>query len=800
MQFSLRKWLPVLIGCSVWTAAAADTFTVREIEVRGLNRISLGAVLLALPVRPGELMTDEVAALSMHRLYATGDFNDITLSRDGDKFIVTVSERPTIGNVEFSGNKQMDTDRLRTIIEQQGLRSGEALNTQSLAEIKQSLEDFYHGAGMYQARVEAVVEELPRNRVNVRLEFTEGVSAQIRQIHFIGNHSFPEDVLRAQLQLRDDVPWWNFMANQRYDSQKFRGDLETLRTYYLDRGFARFKIENTAVSMTPDRKALYLTVTVDEGEPYAIGEVAVRGNPLEFGPTMQDLLEVKPGDAYSQTEIARNEKILANFLGKFGYANSVVRAVPRFDDEARTVGLDFFVEPGARIYVSQVRITGNTATDDPVIRREMRQMDGTWLSNEAVDLSKDRLNRTGFFETVDFEQTPAGTAPDLVNLDVKVKEQPTGAISGGIGFGTDSGLILRASVSQSNLFGWGTRAVVAAYENDYRKHFELGYTDPYYTVDNVSLGGRIFYDSYDGDDDNVIDYTNKTWGFDLTAGYPLSETLQVDYSLGYRHSKIRNRGAYFVQGDVFWAQYQSLDRQHGTFVTYPATVSLTRSSLDRAIFPTAGSRQTVSLTAALPNSDLRYYKTRAETAFYLPFNREHTVGVSLRACGGYADGYGKKGGQDERVPFWENFYLGGSEWLRGFDHNSIGPRAVFYGSHSRTALGGNAYWAASLEFYTPTPLLPEEYKNSVRTSVFFDLGSLWDTRHGDYKFLRNGGGHRVGDRADDESGPGKYRSAVGVGLTWMSPVGPLVFSFAKAVKKQPHDDTEVFNFSIGGSF
>lgn len=782
---------------NVWAATAQNT-VVNNIQVRGLNRVTRGAVLLALPIKPGDAVTQENVARSMKQLYATGDFDEVKLSQDGGTLYVDVTERPTIAGVQFSGNSNISDDNLRPVIEQQGLKEGEPLNTRDLSQVQKSLEDFYHGAGMYQAQVKPVVTVLPRNRVNVKLEFSEGISAEIQQINIVGNKAFDDSTLLAQMQLRDDVPWWNFMSNQKYDVQKFHADLDALRSYYLNHGYLKFKIENTAVEMTPDKKGLYLTIVINEGEQYRVGKSTVQGNTLTYGEGLTSLLSLKEGNVYSQNEVTDNEKILKDYLGKYGYAYSEVKAVPTFDDKEHKVDLAFNVEPGSRVYVAQIQISGNDTTDDTVIRREMRQMDGTWLSNEALETSKTRLNRTGYFESVDIDMQRSGTTADVVTLDTKVKEQPTGAIQGAIGFGTDSGLLLSASVSQSNLFGWGTKGVISAYKNDYRKHMELAYTDPYFTVDNISLGGRVYLDRYYGDDDDVVDYDNRTIGMEINSGYPLAENWRVDYAAGYENSRITNTGRRFQQADLFWKKYSSNpDNRTATFNNYNLTFSLTHNALDRAVFPTDGNKQVLTAMATAPNSDNQYYKFTAETYHFYPFDIDHLWVFSVRARAGFADGYG----DDERLPFFKNFYLGSSSWLRGFDHNSIGPKAIYYRKldgetsqtydkahayESSTSVGGNAFWAASAEMFVPTPLVPEAYKASVRTSFFYDVGALWDTHGDDYYYNSN----KAGD----------YRASVGVAFTWVSPIGPLSFSLSKAVKKMDGDDTQFFTFDIGGTF
>ena len=774
------------------TVAMANTndFVIDNIQVKGINRVSLGAVLLALPVSKGDMLTQEKSALAMKRLYATGNFDDVRLLRDGNTFIVDVKERPTIGVIEFVGNSQVEQKALKDVIEQQGMRQGEALNVQALNDIVKSLEDFYHSAGMYQAKVKPILTYLPRNRVDIKLQFTEGVSAKIEQINIVGNKSFSEDVLLAQMQLRDEVPWWNFFANAKYDSQKFRADLESLKSYYLDRGFVAFKIESTGVELTPDKKGIYLTITINEGEQYKVGKSYLRGNTLKFGEQMQELLTLDEGEIYSHSQVTAVEESIKDFLGKFGYAYSRVEAYPTYNDKDKVVDLDFFVEPGSRVNVSQVLVTGNTSTDDTVIRREVRQMDGTWLSNEAINLSRDRLNRTGFFETAEVKTTRAGSNTDTVNVEVEVKEQPTGSISGGIGYGTNSGMMIQAGISQNNVFGWGTRATLMAYDNDYRQHIEAGYTDPYFTVDQISLGGRVYYDKFEGEDADVIAYNNKTIGFDINSGYPLSETISVRYSLGFESTRIENVGLNFGQGDYFWNIYGYKGKRKGTFNNFTAAFSASRNNLDRTVFPTSGSRQSFGVSGTVPSSDLQYYKIMADSYHYFPIDNEHDFVFGLKGRVAYGNGYGKKHGRNQVLPYFENFYLGGTEWLRGFKHNSVGSKAIYGNRYGDENVGGNALWALSAEFHVPTPFVAEAYKRQIRTTMFLDAGALWDTKSSTYV---KGTNLDYQDLSD-------YRVSAGVALNWMSPIGPLVFSLAKSIKDYDGDETETFNFNIGGNF
>lgn len=770
---------------------------VEDIKVRGLNRVSLGAVLLALPIRQGDVLNKDKVALAMKRLYATGNFSNVSLGLEGNALIVNVSELPTIGSISFAGNEQIQEEALRNVVEQQGLRPGEPINVQTLRQIEQSLLDFYHSAGMYQAEVKSVLTYLPRNRVEVKLQFYEGKAAAIDQINIVGNKAFSEAELVAQLELRDDVPWWNVISNSRYDAQKFSGDLETLRSFYLDRGYVRFNIDSTQVSITPDKKSLYLTIAVTEGDKYTVGNCTLQGDTLKYGDQMRELITLEKGSTYSAREVTLTEKMLTNYLGKFGYAYSKVVAVPEYDETNKVVNLNFMVEPGKRVYVTNVNITGNNQTNDTVIRREINQMDQTWLSNEAVEASKARLNRTGYFETADIATKRVGTSGDTVALDVTVKEQPTGSIQGSIGYGTSSGFMIQAGISQSNVFGWGTSANISAYQNDYREHIELGYTNPYWSIDQISLGGRVYYDNFHGDDADVVSYDNETIGLDLSTGYPISDNIYVTYTLGMQMLSIKSNKI-FLQAADFWRTYGDGGLSND-FVNYSFKINLNRNNLDRTVFPTSGSRQNFSAFSTIPKgSDLQYYKLDLQSFHYFPLNENHDFIFAIRGRGAYGNGYGSVDGLKQKLPFFDNFYLGGDQWLRGFERNSVGPRALYPAEGGTVTiddddnLGGNALWALSAELIVPTPFISEAYKSQVRTSIFLDAGSLWDTNASDYTAGYSG--------APDYSDPMNYSASAGISVTWMSPVGPLSFSLARPVKEQPGDDSQVFSFDIGGRF
>ena len=429
---------------------------IKDIKIRGLYRVTRGAVLLSLPIRAGDDVSKDDVSDALKKIYATHDFDEVSASYTNESLVIQVRERPTIVGVTYTGNNNIKEEQLDEIIHGQGIKVGETLNVMKLKELQSSLEDYYHSMGRYQAKVSTILVYLPRNRVDVKFNFTEGVAAKIEQINIVGNKSFPEDKLLAQLELRDQVPWWNFVADRNFQAQKFNGDLETIRSYYMNRGYVRFDIESTRVEITNDQKSIYLTVAIKEGDQYSFRNFHVIGETYGHTKEMESMIPLVKGDIYDAAQVSHTEEMLASYMGKFGYAYTKVKAYPVIDDKNKLVDINFNVEPGHRIYVTDIKIIGNTVTTDEVIRREMRQMDGTWLSNEAVSTSKHRLDQLGFFDTVDIKPEHTGTNEDTVEVVTKVKERPTGSIKAGVGFGTETGLNFNGEISQDNFLGFAS--------------------------------------------------------------------------------------------------------------------------------------------------------------------------------------------------------------------------------------------------------------------------------------------------------------------------------------------------------
>lgn len=817
--------LAVLLGSLGATAQAADDFQVEDIQVKGLQRVALGAALTHIPFNVGDNLNEFRVSQSIKALYKSGHFSDVVVSRDANTVIYRVRERATISAITFDGNKDLKEEQLTESLDGSDIRVGETLDMTVISGIEVGLEDFYHSVGKYNADVKANVTHLPRNRVNIDFVFKEGDAAAIEQINIVGNEKFSDAELLERIELTYDSPWWDFMAQDRYQKQTLQGDMETIQSYYLDRGYLQYKVDSTQVSMTPDKEGVYITLNVTEGELYTVSEVDFIGDMAGFEKTIRAITPIKTDTLYNGALVTYSEDLVSKFLGRYGYAYPKVITIPEIDEENKTVKLVLSVDPGKRVYVNRINFKGNHVTAEHVLRREMRQMEGAWLSNNLVEGSKAWVQRLPYMETVEFETNQLPGEDDLVDIDFEVKEQPSGSFTAGIGYGSQTQLSLNAGVQQNNFLGTGNRLGFSINTSSYSRSANVSYTDPYFTVDGVSLGGNIFYQEFDAGNANLVEYNNKTYGVGLTLGFPINEYVRLSFGLGYKNNGITRLETY-EQIQSFYEVYSDPNDPDGglSFESFDVNAAISRSTLNRGTFPTAGSQQSLSYKMTTPNSDVNYFKINLDTKWYFPLTRDQRWTVLAKFQLGYGNGYGSVEGNDQILPFWENFRAGGSGTLRGFESNIVGPRAIYRRSTSipgtpdavgsaggcclgpdhdfiqtsTRSVGGNAIAIAGLELIVPTPFLDEGFSNSVRSSIFIDAGNVWDTEFSldDYKDLN--GVER--DKIADYSDVGRYRASAGLSVQWLSPMGPMIFSFAKTLKEEEGDDTEFFSFNIGQTF
>ena len=817
----------ILVGASFSGNGWAETFQpfeVTDIQVEGLQRVALGAALLNLPIKVGDSVDQVKLQQAIKSLYASNNFENIDVSQDAGVLIVRVKERPTISTITFEGNKDIKDEQLQESLDSSGVKEGESLDRTMISGIEKGLQDFYYGVGKYGAKVEAQIINLPRNRVELRFNFTEGLAAEIKQINVVGNTEFSDAELIGMLELKDFVAWWDFFGQRRYQKQMLQADLETIKNHYHNLGYIRFEVTSTQVAMTPDRKGLYITINVDEGKRYKVKDVNLTGELMGREELMRAILPLKAGDMYSGADVTFTEEMYAKYLGRFGYAYPEVKTYPEIDDETNEVTLNINVKPGKRVYVRNINFTGNTVTKDEVLRRKLRQMEGAWLNADQVEMSKANLNRLGFFETVDTETVQVPGTDDLVDVNFKVKEQASGSFNAGIGYGTGSGLSLQFGIQQNNFLGTGNQAGISINTNKYQKSLNISYTDPYFTKDGVSLGGSIFWSEFDANDANLERYKNSSYGVALNSGFPLNEYNRINGGVAFRHNTISEISSY-EQALKFYNIYRDSDDPNAdlSFNNFELSLGWSRSTLNRGTFPTAGSSQRLNGKMTVPGSDLEYFKADFDADFYFPIDRAHNFVFLTRGRLGYGNGYGTYNGNDQILPFWENYYAGGSGAMRGFKSNSVGPRSFYlyreglpcspqssgsgcsiYGDpntidvNTGRSIGGNAIATISAEMIVPVPFLDEAYSKSLRASLFVDAGNVWDTEfdYDSYRYLPVTEFDKLADYAD----PARIRASAGLSVQWLSPMGPMVFNLAWPIKEYVGDETEIFSFNIGKTF
>lgn len=760
----------------------ADTqlpFKVHDIRVEGLQRLPVERVYASLPIQAGDTVNRDQVVDAVQRLFATGNFEDVQLGRDGDDLVVIVAERPSIARIELSGNKSIDEENLRKGLTEAGLAEGEVFQRSTLQAIAGELERQYVSQGRYGADIKTESVALPRNRVALKIEIYEGKAARIRNINIVGNQLFDDEILLEDFELHSSGFWSFIKGDDKYSREKLGGDLERLRSYYLDRGYINFSIESTQVSVTPDRRSVFITVNVAEGEQYTVNEVNLAGDLVVEEEQLRPLLIVKKGQVFSQQLVTYTNDLIKRRLGNEGYTFAEVNGREHnANDEDHTVDVTFYVDPGRKVYVRRINFSGNAKTDDEVLRRELRQFEQAPANTSLVDLSRQRLQRLGYFSVVEADTPRVPNADDLVDVNYKVEEQPSGSIGANVGFSDASGFIFGANVTQNNWRGSGNRVSFALSRSDIRDSYSFSHYNPYYTLDGVSRGFSLFYSEIDFDETTVASYAADRLGGSVTFGYPISEYSRLSFGATYEKTDI-------TTGDFVAVDIANFLIEEGTkFNEYKANASLQTSTLNRGILPDRGWSSTLGFEVAVPGSDYGFYKLNWTGQKYFPITQRWTL--RTRADVAYGDGYG----DDTVLPFFENYYSGGIGSVRGYESRSLGPRSegLSYFVNQTTdpspdPIGGNFLTEASMELIFPTPFAPES--RSVRTFLFVDAGNVFETERDDIF-------------ADFE--PQDIRTSAGIGLTWLTAIGPLSFNLAKALNDQPGDDTEVFQFSLGQTF
>ncbi|TCP12147.1 Beta-barrel assembly machine subunit BamA [Crenobacter luteus] len=752
-----------LLGLSTSAAWALEPFVIKDIRVEGLQRTEAGTVFNYLPIKAGDTFTDDKAQEAIKALFATGFFDDVRVEADNNVVVLAVVERPVIAQLTVSGSKEFDREQIKKSLKANGFAESRIFDQALLDQAVQALKREYFSRGKYSVEITPSVTRLERNRVSVNLDIAEGVTAKIRDIRIVGARAFKEEALRDLFSLSTGG-WFSWITkDDQYSKQKLSADLETLRAFYQNQGYLEFNIESTQVSMSADKEAIYLTVNIAEGKRFTVSDVKFAGDLKAPEDELRKLLKVKPGDVFNRELVNESVTAVSDRLGNDGYAFANVNVVPEIDRDKETVAFTLFVDPGRKTYVRRVNITGNNKTRDEVVRREMRQLEGAPYASDKIKRSKDRVELLGYFEQVNIETPAVADTADQVDVNVNVKERPTGSISAGVGFVQGEGVQLSANVSQSNIFGSGKSMSVGFSNGKVNKFANVSFTDPYFTPDGVSLGYDFYLRDYRPDEINQSQYRTRTTGATVRSGVPVTEFDRINVSLGVENTKIDTFANSPQRYLDFVGQYGNNNN------TLLGTVGWARDTRDSALWPTRGGVLRTSADAGLPGGDIEYYRLTGQATWFFPLSKSFTLMLNSEA--GYANGYGKT----SRLPFFQNFYLGGIGSVRGYDSGSIGPQDV-----NGDYLGGTRKLVANAELLFPFPGMKDN--KSVRTSVFVDAGTLWDDKE-------------AGSSAGDA-----LRYSAGVALTWLSPVGPMKFSFANPLKKEEGDKAQRFQFQLGTVF
>lgn len=762
MKRNLSALLTGLFAALIATSAVAfNPFVVRDIRVEGIQRTEAGTVFSYLPVKVGDTLTDDKAAQAIKSLFGTGFFKDVRLEIEGEVLVVLVEERPAIASLEFVGTKAFDKEQLRKGLREVGLSESRIFDRSLVERAEQELKRQYLSQGHYAAQITTTVTPLERNRVGLTFAVDEGEIAKIRQINIVGTKAFKEKDLLEYFTLR--TPGWLtwYTKTDQYSKQKLSADLETLRSYYLDRGYIEFNIESTQVSISTDKQDIYITVNISEGEQYSVSSVKLAGELLLPEDELLKLVTIKPGTLFSRELVTGTTKAISERLSNDGYAFANVNAAPEIDKEKKQVAFTLFVDPGRRVYVRRIQVQGNTRSRDEVIRREMRQMEAAWYDGEKINKSRSRVDKLGYFDEVTVETPAVPGTTDQVDLNVNVKEKPTGNMMLGAGLSSSEGLVFSGSVQQQNLFGSGKHVGVGFNTSKINKLYSFSYTDPFYTVDGISRGFDAYYKDTDTESLTVATYGTKSLGGGVRYGFPIGEDDTVNFGLAVDSTKIKTT-------TNTPARYVAFINDNGdSYAGVIATLGWAKDTLDSRIYPMKGFVARINGEMGM-GSSLKYYRANLQYQRYFPFGRDYAL--MLNGELGMADGMG-----GEPLPFWKHYYAGGVGSVRGYKAGAIGPMDAA----TEDRLGGKRRLVANAEFLFPMP--GGGLDKSLRLGAFMDAGKIW--------------GMEPPFAGDDG-----MRYSAGLSLAWASPMGPLKFSLAQPLNDKDGDDTQRLQFQMGSMF
>ena len=786
------------------SACAFDTFTISDIRIDGLSRIAPGTVFTYLTVEKGDTLTSDRAEQAMRALYKTGFFQDVSLARQGDILVISVKERPQVSKIAIRGNKDIKEEDLLKGLKGIGLSEGESYDPLKLSEVRDELMHQYYNRGKYNVSVKTNTVNLDRNRVEIAINIAEGKAAKIKHLNVVGNTTFSDKQIESDFESSTSnwTSWYS--KDDQYSREKLSGDLEKLQSFYMDRGYADFNVDSTQVSISPDKRNMYVTASIKEGEVYKVNDVKLTGTLVLREEDLRKLIQIKPGEVFSRRKVEQSSDAITSALSNIGYAFADVSPLPQIDKDKREVGINFFINPGKRVYVRRIVFKGNQHTEDEVMRREMRQLEGSWYSQAAIDRSKIRLQRLGYFSKVEIDTPKVPGTDDQVDVTVDVTEENSGQFTFGLGFSQLQGLIISAGVTQNNFFGTGDRVSLNAQRSSYLERYSVSYYEPYLSDDGIGIGYDIQHTKFDAGQDNLAAYYSSTDAFDIYLGFPITESDTINTQMGL--SKTLITASPFLGTPQPMIDYID-NLGHRTFHTWNVQVSWAHDTRNRYWNPTRGALQSATLEVTLPGSTVQYYKFSYQFAQYLRMTD------ALTFYGHFSLGYGNTYKDPKSVmdpsnphymanlgglPFFENFYAGGVADVRGFRDNTLGPYYVYApelcpatDKNCRWPLGGALKTTASAEVIFPTPFMKES-NDSTRLSAFIDVGNVFNNNLCKYSNLDC---LQMRTFSADQ-----LRASVGLSFQWRAPVGPIVINLSKPIRKKPGDDTEAIQFTFGNTF